>query len=59
MSQSSAEAFGTIILFACEALIACADQIDIIDQNGGDGDCGTSLAAGARAIKKAVQVNLT
>lgn len=55
MSMDSAEAFLNILLFACEALIACADQIDIIDRETGDGDCGTSLKKGAEVIKQAIE----
>lgn len=45
-----------IISFACEALIACTEQLNIMDEECGDGDCGTTLARGATAIKTAIKV---
>ncbi|XP_046825465.1 triokinase/FMN cyclase-like [Vespa crabro] len=46
-----------IISFACEALIVCAEQLNIMDKECGDGDCGTTLARGANAIKTAIKEN--
>ncbi|KAL2736072.1 triokinase/FMN cyclase-like [Vespula maculifrons] len=46
-----------IISFACEALIACTEQLNIMDEECGDGDCGTTLARGATAIKTAIKGN--
>ncbi|XP_014611589.1 PREDICTED: triokinase/FMN cyclase-like isoform X1 [Polistes canadensis] len=43
------------ISFACEALIVCAEQLNTMDKESGDGDCGTTLARGANAIKNAIK----
>lgn len=56
MNGRSGQAFLTILSFACEAVIACTDQLDIMDEEFGDGDCGTTLADGAKAIKTAIKV---
>ncbi|XP_011880660.1 PREDICTED: putative 3,4-dihydroxy-2-butanone kinase isoform X2 [Vollenhovia emeryi] len=48
-------AFLTVLTFACEALIACARQLDIMDEECGDGDYGTVLARSAGAIKLAIK----
>ncbi|KAK2586481.1 hypothetical protein KPH14_010750 [Odynerus spinipes] len=47
----------TIICFACEALIACAEQLNVMDKDCSDGDCGTTLARGANAIRTAIKEN--
>lgn len=41
---------------ACEAIIACTNQLNKMDQQFGNGDCGTNLARGANAIQHAIQV---
>ncbi|XP_077271845.1 uncharacterized protein LOC143902635 [Temnothorax americanus] len=48
-------AFLTVLTFACEALIACARQLDIMDEECGDGNYGTTLARSANAIKLAIK----
>ncbi|KAI4498142.1 hypothetical protein M0802_006628 [Mischocyttarus mexicanus] len=57
IENRSGQALLIIITFACEALIVCAEQLDIMDKVIGDGDCGTSLARGANAIKTAIKEN--
>ena len=57
MNERSAQAFLMILSFACEAVIACSEQINIMDEEFGDGDCGTTLAAGAKNIKSAIMVS--
>lgn len=58
MDERTAQAFLTVITFACEAVIACADQINIMDEELGDADCGTTLSDGANAVKSAIKVLL-
>ncbi|XP_020290803.1 putative 3,4-dihydroxy-2-butanone kinase [Pseudomyrmex gracilis] len=55
MQPQSGAAFITAITFACEAVIACARQLDIIDQECGEGNYGTALARGANAIKTEIK----
>lgn len=46
-----------ILRYACDAIIACSDQINMLDMDSGDGDCGTTLSRGAKALKIALEVN--
>lgn len=55
LDDRSAQVFLIILTFACEALTSCAEQLNIMDEDSGDGDCGTSLAQGASAIKAAIK----
>lgn len=48
-------AFLTVLTFACESLMACARQLDIMDEERG-GNYGTILARSANAIKLAIKV---
>lgn len=43
-----------IVSFACEALIACAGQLNTFDEDSGD--YGTTIERGAQAIKNTIQV---
>lgn len=42
--------------FACEALIACTKQLNIMDEESGDGNYGSTLAQSANAIKTEIKV---
>lgn len=55
IQPQSAPTFLIVLTYACEALIACARQLDIIDECG-DGNYGTTLAHSANAIKLAIKV---
>nr|XP_033328809.1 uncharacterized protein LOC117221741 [Megalopta genalis] len=57
MCHETSKKFISIILTACEAIIACMNQLNILDQEYGKGDYGTNLANGALAIKDAIQEN--
>ncbi|KAK6619365.1 hypothetical protein RUM44_003747 [Polyplax serrata] len=46
-----------ITTFAVDALISCEKQLNIIDSEAGDGDCGTNFRLGAEALKKALMNN--
>lgn len=59
MQSRSGAAFLTAITFACEAVIACTRQLDIIDEECGEGNYGTALARGANAIKTEIKVVTT
>lgn len=56
MQPQNSSAFLIVLTFACEALIACARQLDIMDGECGDGNYGTILAQSANAIKLAIKV---
>lgn len=56
MRASSGPAFLVVLTFACEALIACAKQLDIMDEECGDGNYGSAVAQSASAIKTAIEV---
>ena len=51
MQLQNSSAFLIVLTFACQALIACAKQLDIMDGECGDGNYGTILAQSANAIK--------
>ncbi|XP_012283909.1 triokinase/FMN cyclase isoform X2 [Orussus abietinus] len=55
MAERTGQVFLMILTFACEALIACAEQLNIMDEDSGDGDCGTTLRKGADALKSAIK----
>ena len=57
ISYETAQLFLSVISMACEAIIACTNQLNKMDQQFGNGDCGTSLARGANAIQHAIQEN--
>lgn len=56
IQPESGPAFLTVLTFACEALIACARQLNIMDEECGNGNYGTILACSANAIKLAIKV---
>lgn len=56
MQPQNGPAFLTVLTFACEALIACMRQLDIMDEECSDGNYGTILAHSANAIKLAIKV---
>lgn len=39
-----------MVTFACDALISCERQLNVIDSERGDGDTGTRIRRGAEAI---------
>ncbi|XP_043493373.1 putative 3,4-dihydroxy-2-butanone kinase isoform X2 [Polistes fuscatus] len=57
LDDRTGQVFLICISFACEALRVCKEQLNIMDRESGDGDCGTTLAQGANAIKDAIQEN--
>ena len=48
----SGQLLGSCIEAAADALIADAARLDELDRAVGDGDCGSTLATAARAVKK-------
>jgi len=50
LDAAQASAVGTAIRAAAEALLAAEPQLTAWDEAAGDGDCGTTLSAGAQAI---------
>jgi len=56
MQSQNGPAFLIVLTFACEALIACARQLDIMDEEHDVGNYGTVLAHSANAIKLAIKV---
>ncbi|XP_078049198.1 putative dihydroxyacetone kinase isoform X2 [Augochlora pura] len=57
MCNETGKKFMSIILTACEAVIACTNQLNRLDRKYGKGDYGTNFANGALAIKDAIQEN--
>ncbi|XP_076657977.1 triokinase/FMN cyclase-like isoform X2 [Halictus rubicundus] len=57
MCHETGKKFMSIILTACEAVIACTNQLNKLDQEYGKGDYGTNLTNGAQALKEAIQEN--
>ncbi|XP_063228513.1 triokinase/FMN cyclase-like isoform X2 [Bacillus rossius redtenbacheri] len=43
-----------IVLCTVQAVVACREQLDMLDSGEGDGDCGTTLGRGAQAVMKAI-----
>ena len=50
LDASQAAAVGAALQAACRAVIAAEEQLTKLDEVCGDGDCGTTLSAGASAI---------
>ncbi|XP_022903990.1 triokinase/FMN cyclase-like [Onthophagus taurus] len=50
LGKRQANTFLLVIQFACDALISCEKQINIIDSEFGDGDAGTRIKQAAVAI---------
>lgn len=44
------EALSKAVIFACEAIMSCEDQLNTMDSGSGDSDCGTTLKRGAEAV---------
>ncbi|CAL7935787.1 unnamed protein product [Xylocopa violacea] len=57
MNHEVGQAFLTVISMACAAIIACKKQLDKMDEQYGNGDYGSRLARGAKAIQDAIQKN--
>ncbi|XP_072757656.1 folliculin [Anoplolepis gracilipes] len=55
IQSQSGPKFLVILTFACEALIACVRQLNIMDEECGDGNYGTTLAHSANVIKVAIK----
>ena len=49
------EALLKAVTFACEAIMSCEEQLNIMDSGSGDSDCGSTLKRGAEAILSAVK----
>ncbi|KAG7202444.1 hypothetical protein KM043_018746 [Ampulex compressa] len=56
MNDNLSEIFLLALTYACEALIACIGQLNKMDEEFGNGRCGTVLANGADAVKDAIKV---
>ncbi|KAL4238556.1 hypothetical protein ACF0H5_003263 [Mactra antiquata] len=41
-----------ILLAVCNKLVSCKQQLDTLDSESGDGDCGSTMARGANCIKE-------
>ncbi|KAL1439491.1 hypothetical protein MTO96_010179 [Rhipicephalus appendiculatus] len=50
LSAAEREVFRTCLQSACEALISREKELDKLDSESGDGDCGATLVAGARGV---------
>lgn len=50
LNPAERELFRSCLLFACESIVSHEKELDKLDSESGDGDCGTTLAAGARSI---------
>lgn len=46
-----------VVQFACEAILSCEKQINLMDTEEGDGDTGLSMSRGATAIKKSLEAD--
>ncbi|XP_017795617.1 PREDICTED: uncharacterized protein LOC108577040 [Habropoda laboriosa] len=57
INHENSQIFLSVISMACKAIIACTKQLNKMDQEFGDGNYGTSLACGAKAIQDAIQKN--
>lgn len=57
INYNSREAFLKAISIGCQAVVACARQLNIMDEEHGKGDYGTRLARAAKAVQDAVQRN--
>ncbi|XP_029678738.1 folliculin isoform X2 [Formica exsecta] len=55
MQPQSGPGFLVILTFACDALVACVRQLNIMDEECGDGNYGTTLAHTASVIKIAIK----
>lgn len=49
-------AFLVALTYACQALTACARQLDVMDEERGDGNYGSALARCADAVRAAIEV---
>ncbi|XP_076635484.1 folliculin [Colletes latitarsis] len=57
INDESGKIFVSIILMACEAIIACIRQLNRMGEEFGNGDYGTNFACGAQVIKDNIQEN--
>ncbi|KAK7862877.1 hypothetical protein R5R35_011590 [Gryllus longicercus] len=55
ITDKSAHIILQILNFTCDALISCEKQLNLYDQDSGDGDCGTVIRRGAEGIKAAIK----
>ncbi len=49
------EALLKAVTFACEAVISCEDQLNLMDSGSGDSDCGSTLKRGAEQVLNEVR----
>lgn len=56
MQPQSDKKFLVILTYACEAVIACVRQLNIMDEECGNGNYGTTLAHSASVIKETIKV---
>lgn len=56
MQIQNSSVFFVALSFACEALISCTRQLNIIDEECGDGNYGSTLAQSANVIKIQLKV---
>lgn len=50
LNPAERELFRSCLTVACESILLHEKELDKLDCESGDGDCGTTLAAGARSI---------
>lgn len=50
LNPAERELFRSCLVVACESILSHEKELDKLDSESGDGDCGTTLAAGARGI---------
>ncbi|XP_076318344.1 triokinase/FMN cyclase-like isoform X1 [Tachypleus tridentatus] len=50
ISQKGEAIIRHAVSFSCSALVSCEKQLNCLDREGGDGDCGSTLCKGAQAI---------
>ena len=43
------------VTFACEAVMSCEDQLNIMDSGSGDSDCGSTLKRGAEELLRVIK----
>lgn len=54
LNQKQANTLLLVLQFACDALISCETQMNLIDCVSGDGDTGTRIRCGIQAIYKEI-----
>ena len=55
--ETARKATAKAVDFACEALISCEGQLNIMDSGAGDSDCGSTLKRGAEGLQQRIKDN--